>query len=63
MSSEPAAISSTERVSATRRPTRSAMRPKYQAPIGRMRKPIAKTRAALINCAVASAFGKKTGAK
>ena len=39
---EQAAISVTDTVSACRRPRRSAKRPKYQAPIGRIRKVIAK---------------------
>ena len=42
ISSEHTAISVTDTVSARRRPWRSAKRPKYQAPIGRIRKVIAK---------------------
>lgn len=42
ISSEHTAISVTDTVSARRRPWRSAKRPKYQAPMGRIRKVIAK---------------------
>ena len=42
MRKEQAAITVTDTVNAKRRPCRSAKRPKYQAPIGRIRKVIAK---------------------
>ena len=61
--SEPAHIISTEMTSDVRRPRRSAILPKIQPPIGRIRNPAAKTPAALSNWAVSLPFGKNTGAK
>ena len=46
-----------------RRPTRSAMRPNSQPPIGRMKKPTAKIPAVWSSWVVESPFGKKAGAK
>ena len=45
------------------RPARSAMRPKIQPPIGRIRKPAANTPAVCKSCTVGSPFGKKDEAK
>ena len=63
MASEPAAIRETDRVSAARRPRRSAYSPSTQAPRGRIRKPMANTTAVDSSCAVASWAGKKAAAK
>jgi hypothetical protein len=63
MNSEPAHIISTDRIIEVRRPTRSAMRPNSQPPIGRMKKPTAKMPAVCSNWLVVSPFGKKAGAK
>jgi len=46
-----------------RRPLLSAMRPKSQLPIGRIRKPAAKTPAAFRSCVVWSPEGKNSDAK
>ncbi len=45
------------------RPCLSAMRPNIQPPMGRMRKPAAKTPAVFSNCTVGLSEGKKAGAK
>ena len=63
MTSEPAAITVTDRVSADRRPCRSAYRPRIQPPIGRIRNPTAKTAAVESSCAVVSPSGKNAFAK
>jgi len=60
MTSDPAAIIVTDRVSAARRPNRSAYRPRSQPPTGRMMKPTAKTPAVLSSCAVGLPLGKNT---
>ena len=46
-----------------RRPLLSAMRPNSQLPIGRIKKPAAKTPAALRSCVVWSPAGKNSDAK
>lgn len=63
MSSALADISDTLRVSAGRRPRRSANRPSSQPPTGRMKKPTAKMAAVFSSCAVASPWGKNAAAK
>ena len=61
--SEPKHISRTEAIMEKRRPRRSASRPKTQPPIGRTRKPAAKTPAAASSWLVRSPEGKKAAAK
>ncbi len=63
ISSEPPHIITTEITSEVLRPRRSAILPNIQPPMGRIRKPIAKTAAACSNCTASSDFGKNEGAK
>ena len=63
MTSEPAHIMMTEISIDLLRPTRSAMRPNSQPPIGRIKKPAANTPAVFSNCTVGSPLGKKAPAK
>ncbi|GJE45991.1 hypothetical protein AEGHOMDF_5191 [Methylobacterium soli] len=63
IASEPAHIISTEITIEVRRPSLSAMRPKIQPPMGRMKKPTAKMPAVCSSWLVVSPFGKKAGAK
>ena len=63
ITSEPPHIMVTEMSSERLRPTRSAMRPNSQPPMGRIRKPAANTPAVFSSCAVVSPLGKKAPAK
>ena len=63
MISEPKHMQTTDRVSESRLPKRSAMKPNSQPPSGRIRKVAANSTAALSCCTTGSLFGKKAGAK